>query len=268
MTHIVATRVSSLIAVLGSFTISFAQPAGAGGQAGLGLAIYTKFEKSPPPAPVIRSMEAEVESIVSPVGVALAWVPLKGQSEYPTATDLMVVTFRGECDPGRGIVPVRTPGPLGWAYMSGAEVIPFADVDCNRLRQLLWTDLDGTKPLARQSLLGRALGAVVAHELYHVLARTKNHSSACLGKAVLSNRDLMDERCRFQAQEIHRIRAALSRSGHTLAVAGGGSDGSGAAGDQIYEKSGCTTCQSGQAGANRGPALPPNRNPRALKVLP
>ena len=80
----------------------------------------------------------------------------------------------------------------------------------------------------RNRRYGRALGRVVAHELYHILANTTDHSRHGLAKALLTVSELVLDPCRFGSHEIERIRKASvrklfgGRAPNTEQVNGGG----------------------------------------------
>jgi hypothetical protein len=69
-------------------------------------------------------------------------------------------------------------------------VLPYSQVLCDQVRRVL-PDVEFAVDRARGNLvLGRALGRVVAHELYHVLLGTTHHQSDGLAKGVQSPGDL------------------------------------------------------------------------------
>jgi len=62
----------------------------------------------------------------------------------------------------------------------------------------------------RQQALGLAMGRVVAHELYHVLANVTAHATLGLARAVEPLDDLVSaHRISFSAESVEAIRKAL-----------------------------------------------------------
>jgi hypothetical protein len=62
------------------------------------------------------------------------------------------------------------------------EVMPYAEIQCDQIRTGLAGVRLGPSQKDRQRALGLALGRVVAHELYHVLAKTTAHAEHGLAK--------------------------------------------------------------------------------------
>jgi len=57
----------------------------------------------------------------------------------------------------------------------GLSAKRFIDVFCDRTAMVLSEHMQGVGCVGSQSSLGRALGRVLAHEFYHVVARTDAH---------------------------------------------------------------------------------------------
>jgi cytochrome c553 len=74
---------------------------------------------------------------------------------------------------------------------------------------MLGPDLSKLNPVRRDFIFGRAVGRVVAHELYHIFGNTWDHGSAGVGEATFSARDLLSDDFRFQAHEVHVLRTRL-----------------------------------------------------------
>jgi hypothetical protein len=55
-------------------------------------------------------------------------------------------------------------------------------------------------------LLGRALGRVLAHEVYHILAKTTGHGRAGVAKSALSGRQLIADRIAFDEHDLRKLR--------------------------------------------------------------
>ncbi len=50
------------------------------------------------------------------------------------------------------------------------------------------------------------MGRLVAHELYHVLAQTRDHATEGIGKPCFSAADLISDRFEFEAVALARFR--------------------------------------------------------------
>jgi|ERR1035437_1212537 hypothetical protein len=164
------------------------------------IAIYTQFQQEPPAA-VLDALQNEVESIMSPMGLHFEWRSLPSASGSEVSIELAVVNFKGRCDIA-GLPPDSTnPGPLGWTHVSDGVILPFADVDCESLRGFLGKELLKVRAAERKTSFGRALGRVLAHELYHIFANTLRHGADGVGKPAYTVRELLSTDFRFEEKE-------------------------------------------------------------------
>lgn len=82
-------------------------------------------------------------------------------------------------------------GPLAMAYSSDGVILPYGEVECDRIRQSLQRLIGRGNPGTYQSAFGAAMGLVVAHELYHMLARSPQHTENGITKESFSARDML-----------------------------------------------------------------------------
>ena len=66
-------------------------------------------------------------------------------------------------------------------------------------------DLNTGPPRDREELLGRALGRVAAHELYHILVGTTEHARSGLSRPGQSRTELLAPHESFNVQDQKRI---------------------------------------------------------------
>ena len=69
-------------------------------------------------------------------------------------------------------------------------------------------DLASEPQSERDALFGRALGRILSHELYHVLAQTSHHASCGVAKSAFSVADLLADEFEFEKVEparFHRV---------------------------------------------------------------
>ena len=137
------------------------------------IALFTQFQPQPSRV-VFDSLRREVDNIMAPLGFPFQWWSLDGRAEFQSATELAVITFRGDCNPVYLFTTSNTPGPLGFTHWTGGQMLPFAEVDCDRIRGFLKDDLLYRKLKEREEVFGRAVGRVVAHELFHVFVGTRH----------------------------------------------------------------------------------------------
>jgi len=81
------------------------------------------------------------------------------------------------------------PVSLGFTYIMGGEPSPFSNIECDRVRSSL-----GAQPGRGDLAFGRALGRVLAHELHHVIDRTRRHTAAGYTRKSLTAADLVADR--------------------------------------------------------------------------
>jgi len=168
------------------------------------VALYAQFDQTPAAA-VMDSLRTELDSIMAPSGLQFEWRSLADSSGEATA-ELAVVSFKGRCD-STSLPPRSTnPGALGWTHISDGVILPFTDLDCGGLRAFLGQQLLALRPADRDGALGRALGRVLAHELYHIFAATTRHASEGVGKPTYSVEDLLSTDFRFAKREALAMR--------------------------------------------------------------
>jgi hypothetical protein len=208
------------------------------------VAVYVGFQHQPPGS-VLDSLESEVVSILSPMGARIEWRSLDAVRLGDSADELAVVRFMGNCDPERPAFR-SDPGALGFTHVSDGVVLPFCEVDCDRIRSFLSRALVPLQIEDRAGNFGRAVGRVLSHELYHIFARTSHHWPLGLAKAALSVKDLTAGEFRLPEGAIRPL----------AAFAGTRPPAAPPAGESIFSERGCIGCHGARReGTGRGPAL-------------
>jgi len=181
------------------------------------VTLYTAFQQVPPAA-VVDAIHNELEQIMLPAGLRFDWHPLS-EAGGRVSTQLAVIHFKGECDATDIRPEWGYPGPLGWTHISDGEILPFIDINCEGVRLFVQRDLSGRPIVDRDSLFGRALARVLAHELYHFLAHTKHHAGGGIAKATYTAEDLLAQTLRFGRKECDLLRnhgrSLLAQSGQS-----------------------------------------------------
>jgi hypothetical protein len=174
------------------------------------IAIYTQFQHDAPEA-VRDAVRDAVEEIMSPSGLEFQWRELQQSGGNQVSVELAVVSFKGQCHTS-GPQPAHSgSGALGWTHMSDGVILPFADVDCDRIHNFLHRDLAAIPADSRDEVFGRAVGRVLAHELYHIFANTAKHQSCGVGKSAYTVQELLSEDFRFEGHEPDALRANRPR---------------------------------------------------------
>ena len=179
------------------------------------VAVFVNFEL-PPGASSVQVMKKEAEDLLKPAGITLDWKMLTendGREAYP---GVVMLTFKGRCRAEYGLEPEAEPGEtttLGTTRVVDGHVLPFSEVECDQVRKALSYLSPETDRLERQRALGLAMGRVVAHELYHILARTTGHAKSGLAQAQQSLLELVGEgRLKFGERDTKAMGEGL-RSG-------------------------------------------------------
>lgn len=162
------------------------------------IGVYMDFDHVPE-AVSFDAMKRAVESILKPSGIRVAWRSTTANHGTESFADFAVLKFHGQC---RANAP-RSPSNFGTlgetntlakTMVSGGRVLPFTKVECDQIRKSLDFVGPGAGALQREQALGLALGRVVAHELYHILARTVSHAGEGLAQSSQALRDLVSTR--------------------------------------------------------------------------
>jgi hypothetical protein len=160
------------------------------------LTIVLDFEGQYSPESVAE-MKRETASILKPAGFVFDW-HLRNEAGHDSFPNLILVKLRGECltDPALPSHPVH--GPLASSHTTRTAVMRFADIQCDTL-----TGLVGP---ADSLLFGRALGRVLAHELWHILGNTFAHGENGIAQRALSAEQLVSGRLDVDPADLERFR--------------------------------------------------------------
>ena len=157
-----------------------------------------------------NSLNQELARLLTPAGIHLAWRN-EGQETREEEGRLIVGSFDGSCStetlPMNSDSHERT--TLAQTSISDGRIIPYFNVDCPRVIRTLAPTLQHLSVPFRDALLGRALARVIAHEIYHILAQTRDHEDSGLSKAQLSLADLTADKFELSPDSLRRIRASI-----------------------------------------------------------
>jgi len=158
------------------------------------IGIFIQFEAAPASQSVVV-MKSEVARILKPTGFTINWRSLEENRGSEAFSDILVVKFHGKCriqygDPEGDLTDQEY--SLATTLVSKGKVLPYSDVACDQVVRLLPTALGN-----RQNALGKALGRVLAHELYHLLGNVTRHAAQGIGKSTIAAIDLAAGSLRF-----------------------------------------------------------------------
>lgn len=163
--------------------------------------------------PALTELKSELNDIMRDTGRRLD-VRLRQQAApNESFEDVVLVTLKGTCDMRRAYSPYRAypyldeRGPLAWSHSTDGEILPFAEVSCDRIARSVSAALSAGENRQADKYLGRALGRVLAHELYHILGKTHEHNTdGSIAKPALSVKQLIsDKKLGFDVRDLNRM---------------------------------------------------------------
>jgi len=175
------------------------------------IALYTHFQHEPPPA-VFDALQDEVNSIMAPMDLHFSWHSQSAAHSGVVSVVAVVITFKSACDVF-GLTPHSSnPGPLGWTHISDGVILPFAGVDCQAIRAFIQKRLLTISAEGREEAYGRALGRVLAHELYHIFANTTRHGTYGVAKSKFTAQELLSPKFQFEGRESLALRTSKTHT--------------------------------------------------------
>ena len=166
------------------------------------LAILYRFDGHYSQA-AFQEMERELTTLMEPSAVRPVWHDRRDITQADSFHSLVMVNFHGRCRAEPAAAPAGGDQPLGWTHVVDGRVLPFTDVECDRVRASIHSANGMRQP--SDLVLGRALARVLAHELYHVLSRTSTHARAGLAKRSLSGLELSSDRLDLDPSDMNRV---------------------------------------------------------------
>jgi hypothetical protein len=144
-------------------------------------------------------MRSELQQLLAPAGIDVVWKTLAARKAGENFDLVAVATFEGSCSADEFPATIPRVASLADTSIVDGHVLPFFRIDCTRLISMLG-------PHFGSEVLGRALGRLAAHELYHIVAQTTEHQEAGIAKAAFSVRDLTASRFELDALSVARMR--------------------------------------------------------------
>ena len=89
--------------------------------------------------------------------------------------------------------------------VADGRVLPFSWVDCSALNRFLGPAISSQTAQDQAYIYGRSMARLLAHEFYHVLAQTGDHTQAGICKASFSRADLLADHFDFDDLALERL---------------------------------------------------------------
>jgi hypothetical protein len=153
-----------------------------------------------------QEMKQELGAILKNSRIQIDWRERNQVSSSESFSNLAVVEFRGACQINAAADGDAQPGPLAFTHTSDGAILPFSEVECDRVRSTLLRARPGQYYGRSEIIFGRALARVLAHELYHVLAGTESHSRQGVTQRALSGAELASDQLELDPAELDRMR--------------------------------------------------------------
>jgi hypothetical protein len=168
----------------------------------------------------IDYMKRELGPLMLTAGFRVEWRDAQTAGQIESSAALAVVDLHGACGLPAGNFTLATGElkDLASTSVSRDTVQPFVTLNCAAMTRLLGPALLAEAGARRDYLYGRAMARVLAHELYHVLANTREHAHDGIGKPSFSVGDLLGERFAFE----QTTRAKMESSSATFSDAPAG----------------------------------------------
>jgi len=176
------------------------------------IGVFMDFD-SAPAAGWLDGMESQVQELLKPSGMALDWGLVRDNRGEKAFAGLVVLKFHGKCSAegwaaaGSDFGSVGEISTLAFTRVDRGRVTPYAEVKCDEVRKALAYMGYPAGQEERQKALSRALARVVAHEIYHILAKTTEHAGSGLAKAAQPLNDLVSKRkLEFATDDLQAIK--------------------------------------------------------------
>lgn len=173
------------------------------------VAVILDF-KGPHSRTSVAEMEHEASRIIGASGIALDW-RIRGEDAQGFYARLVTVTFRGACQDEPQPWLTGESGPLAVTRSTDGEILPFGEVDCGRVVNVVRGAMSDVDFARANLLIGRAMGRVVAHELVHMLTKSAEHDGEGVEKSSLSGMELIEGTLRLSPLDIDRLRQHRDR---------------------------------------------------------
>lgn len=176
------------------------------------LTVLLEFEQ-PHSTQSVLEMEKETQHILKPSGLKLEWRFKDSIAQSESFSDVVVVRMAGQCRMDAFPVLLDERGPLAFTHSSDGEVLPFSEVLCDKVRRSVQSALKPATPQDADKLYGRALGRVLAHEMFHMVAKTQTHGKRGVAKTTLSGLQLIGDDLPLDNHEVTELKTILESRG-------------------------------------------------------
>jgi hypothetical protein len=181
-----------------------------------GITLYLKSGAADVAA--VNFMKRELSNLMQTAGYQVEWLDASAAIPDVRNGQLVVLDLKGACttgaDSGESSDDLGIES-LASTPVSDGQVLPFSTLHCDSLNRVLGRSIAAASAQRRPWLYGRAMARLAAHELYHVLSDTREHSREGVAKPCFSARDLLADHFEFETAAL----AKMKRTGPADAAA-------------------------------------------------
>ena len=153
-------------------------------------------------------MKRELSRLMQTAGYELEWRGPQ-DSHIDTGAFLAVVELRGDCEaPAGNLAPgsaLPAMADLASTFISDGQVLPFSWVNCGNVTKFLAPALLNQPGAHGDFMLGRAIGRLIAHEFYHMLMQTREHTRNGISKPGFTAADLTTNSFEFDGAALAQL---------------------------------------------------------------
>jgi len=160
------------------------------------VGVYLDFDE-PASAAAMEAMRREASGVLDRVGIEIAWRLVSQNQGNEPFERLAVVKFTGKCACEGLLAATREILVLGTTAVASGRVLPYSQVRCDAIRRILPKIEFASDRRLGDAALGRVLGRVLAHELYHAVLGTAHHAASGLARGFQSTQDLTSDELPF-----------------------------------------------------------------------
>ena len=173
------------------------------------IGVYLDFDE-PPSNAAVDAMRKEASGSLDRVGIRIAWRLVSENRGNEPFERLVVVKLTGGCACGGFLPRTREILVLGTTAVADGRVLPYSQVRCDAVRRLLPEFEYASDHRLGDAALGRVLGRVLAHELYHAVLGTPHHSVSGLAKGFQTTDELKSDDFSFDGAD-WKLQSAVAK---------------------------------------------------------
>lgn len=176
------------------------------------VTVVIDFEQPDSSAP-LKALHQELSRIFAPAGVGIDVQVKRDLPQTASFANLVLFKMRGSCTmtalPIGALSDER--GALAMTYSVDGQTLGFGEVECDRVRVSIERVFGTADAPAEQTIYGKALARVMAHELYHMIVQSTVHTKRGITKERLSGWELSQDNLTLSNTALEAFRKALYR---------------------------------------------------------